>query len=110
MNKDSIILNKIYTSGELATDFYIVIFVAIPKNPMAADCKDHRTTSLPAHLVKLLLRIVLARIWNKLDNEVAKEHDGFWKTIETRKGIFMLWTICERSILTQQDVSLLHRL
>lgn len=62
---------------------------------MATECEDHRTISLMAHSVELLLQIDLAGIRNKLDSEIAKEF-GFWKTSWTRESIFTFRTVYER--------------
>ena len=100
------LFNRIYRTGHLPEDFVRSVFISLPKKPKASECKDHRTISLMAHAVKLLLKIVERRIRMKLETEIANIQFGYRKGSGTREGIFTLRTICERMIEVQQDVYL----
>ncbi|GFO12223.1 MORC family CW-type Zinc finger protein 3 [Plakobranchus ocellatus] len=43
----------------------------------ATECELHRTISLMSHVTKLLLRIIMMRVRNKIKPEIAEEQCGF---------------------------------
>ena len=100
------LLNKMYKEGEIPEDLLKCTFIALAKKANATECGDHRTMSLMAHTTKLLLKIVLARIRNKLEQEIAETQFGYRKHSGTREAIFALRTICERCIQMQREVYL----
>ena len=72
-------------------------FIAIPKKAGATECELHRTISLMSHATKILLRIVMMRVRNKIIPEIAEEQCGFVEGKGTSNAIFMLRTIIERT-------------
>ena len=50
-----------------------------------------------SHVTKILLRIVMMRVRNKIRPEIAEEQCGFVEGKGTSKAIFMLRTIIERT-------------
>ena len=100
------IINEIYHTGIIPTDLLKSIFVALPKKPRAVECENHRTISLMSHVTKILLRIVMMRIRNKIKPEIAAEQSGFVEGKGTANGIFMLRTLIERALETQNDLYL----
>ena len=67
-------LNAIYDSGEIPSDLSKSICIALPKKPGATECESHRTISLMSHITKILLKILMARMRNKITPEIAEEH------------------------------------
>ena len=53
------------------------VFIALPKKAGATECELHRTISLMSHVTKILLRIVMMRVRNKIRPEIAEEQCGF---------------------------------
>ncbi len=96
--------NNIYNTGHIPEDFRQSIFVTIPKKVKALDCTDFRTISLMSHVVKMLLRIILERIKNKINREVGKEQCGFRPSSGTREAIINMRSISERHIELDTDV------
>ena len=67
IEKVTTLLNKIYDTGQIPVDMSRSIFIALPKKPGATDCELHRTISLMSHVTKLLLRIIMMRVRNKMN-------------------------------------------
>ena len=83
-----------------------LVFIALPKKPGATDCELHRTISLMSHVTKLLLRIIMMRVRNKINPEIAEEQCGFVEGKGTTNAIFTLRTLIERALEIQKDIYL----
>lgn len=94
----------IYNSGQIPPEMKQSVFITLPKKHKTQNCTEHRTISLMSHVTKLLLKIILQRIINKINQEVSRLQSGFRSGTGTREGIFNLRTICERSLEVQKDV------
>ena len=57
-----------------------------------------------SHVTKIILRIILARVRNKINPEIGWEQFGFRKNKGTRNAIFVMRTLAERSIEVQKDI------
>ena len=62
-------LNEIYDTGQ-----FISILLALPKKPMATECELHKAISLMSHIIKILLRIIMMQVRNKIKPEIAEEN------------------------------------
>ena len=100
------LLNNILRSGQMPQDFLKSVFVVLPKKAKAVKCSDHRTISLMSHGIKLLLKIILKRLYREIDKEVGETQFGFRADTGTREAIFALRTFCERCLEVQRDVYL----
>ena len=80
------------------------VFIALPKKEGATECELHRTISLMSHVTKILLRIVMMRVRNKIRPEIAEEQCGFVEGKGTSNAIFMLRNIIERTLEIQKEV------
>ena len=98
--------NKIYNTGHIPTQMQLSTFITIPKKPGAVECNKFRTISIISQLGKIILRIVLSRIRNKIRPEISEEQYGFVKGKGTANAIFTLRMITERAIEMQRDVFL----
>ena len=98
--------NKIYDSGQIPTPMQLSTFITIPKKPGAMECNKHRTISIMSQLGKIVLRVILNRVRNKIRPEIPEEQYGFVKGKGTANAIFLLRMICERAIEMQRDVYL----
>ena len=106
IEKVTTLLNEIYDTGQIPVDMSRSIFIALPKKPGATDCELHRTISLMSHVTKLLLRIIMMRVRNKINPEIAEEQCGFVEGKGTTNAIFILRTLIERALQIQKDVYL----
>ena len=59
-----------------------------------------------SHITKILLKILMARMRNKITPEIAEEQCGFVKDKGTRNAIYMIRTLTERAIEIQKDLYL----
>ncbi|CAF1377520.1 unnamed protein product [Adineta ricciae] len=100
------LVNKIYDTGDIPEDLTKSIFIALPKKSGATECELHRTISLMSHVTKILLKILMLRMKNKITPEIAKEQYGFMPDKGTRNAIFILRMIIERSIEVKHDLYL----
>ena len=80
------------------------IFIPLPKKPKAQKCTELRIISLMTHIFKLLLKIIQQRIADKIVKEVSGLQSRYRPEMGTREGIFNLRTICERTLVVNQDV------
>ena len=104
INKILSIANKIYDSGVIPYQMKQSIFVVIPKKGDLLECKNYRLISFMSHITKIILRVLLIRIRNKIIPEIGWEQFGFRKNKGTRNAIFTLRTIIDHSIQVQKDV------
>ena len=84
------LLSKIYDTGHIPSDMLKSVFIAIPKKAGATDCELHRTISLMSHVTKILLRIIIMRVRNKIEPEIAEEQCGFVEGKGTSNAILKL--------------------
>ncbi|GFN78083.1 LINE-1 retrotransposable element orf2 protein [Plakobranchus ocellatus] len=82
-------------TGQIPTDLSKSIFIALPKKPGATECELHRTISLMSQITKILLKIIMLRIRNKIK---AEEQCGFAEDKGTSNAIYILRTLIERAL------------
>ena len=68
------------------------------------ECGNYRLISLMSHITKIIVRIIMRRVRNKLLPEISEEQFGFKKDCGTRDAIFVLRIRGERSIEMQRDI------
>ena len=95
-----------YNSGNIPEDLSKSIFIALPKKPGATECELHRTISLMSVVIKVILRILMQRMRNKIRPEIDKTQCGFMNDTGTRNAIFILRNICERTIEVNKNLYL----
>ena len=90
------LVNEIYNASYIPSNMKESIFVRLPKKPKAKMCTEYRTLSLMSHLLKLILRIILLRNREKIEQEINSLQSEFMTGKGTREGIFNLRMINER--------------
>jgi len=100
------LLNKLYDTGHIPSDMLKSVFIALPKKAGATDCELHRAISLMSHVTKILLRIIMMRVRNKIRPEIAEEQCRFVEGKGTSNAILKLRTLIERSLEVNKDVCL----
>ena len=78
------------------------IFITLPKKGDLLLCSNYRLISLMSHITKIILRVVVARIKNKINPEVSEEQFGFCNGKGTRNTIFVARILGERVIEMQK--------
>ena len=106
IKKLTILLNNIYDTGNIPADMLISTFITLPKKPGTTDCECHRTISLMSHTLKILLKILMARLRNKIRPEISEVQYGFVADKGTTNAIFTMSMTIERCIEMQKDIYL----
>ena len=73
------------------------IFITIPKKGDRKECTNHRTIALVSHASKILLKVILGRIHQKLENEISNEQAGFRPGRGTRDQIINLRILMQKA-------------
>ena len=90
------IAGEIYESGEIGPYMFKSTFIPIPKTQGTLECSNHRTISIMNQITKIILRVILYRIRNKILPEISEEQCGYIKGKGTRNAIFILRILIER--------------
>ncbi|GFN76223.1 endonuclease-reverse transcriptase [Plakobranchus ocellatus] len=106
INKITELLDEIYETGEIPKEMLKSIFIALPKKDGATECELHRTISLMSQVTKILLRIVMMRVRNKIRPEIGDTQCGFVEGKGTINAVYMLRMIIERALEMQKDIYL----
>ena len=104
-------LNTIYDTGEIPKEKLQSIFIVLQKKTKrkkkkqgATEREQHRTISLMSHMTKILLRIIMKRIRNKVYTEIADNQCGFMEGKGTANAIYILRQIIARTLEVNKDL------
>lgn len=100
------LLNAIHATGCIPAELEKSVYIALPKKPGTVECEQHRTISLMSNLTKVLLRVLMDRMRNRIIPEISETQFGFMADRGTRNAIFALRTVMERAIEVQTDLYL----
>ena len=89
------LVNGIYKTGVIPTSMNEPIFICLPKTPKATMCAEYRTLSLMNHILKVILKVILLRNKQKIENEISNLQSGFMSGKGTQEGIFNTRMLCE---------------
>ena len=90
------LVNQVHDNGEIPENLFRSIFVMIPKKPGAIECELHRTISHLSHIIKLILRIITARIRNVIRPETLQVQCRFVADAVTINAMFMIRNLSEK--------------
>lgn len=90
------LFNNIYTTGQYPEDWLKSTFVTIPKKQHPKQCSDYRTISLMSHVLKIYLKVIHARIYNKLESQLSDSQFGFRNGLGTREALFFIQVLVQR--------------
>lgn len=76
----------------------------IPKKMNARKCSDHRTIRLMSHVLKLFLRILHSKVYNKIEEQLSETQFGFRNNLGTREALFSLQVLVQKCRDIQQPV------
>ena len=101
-------LNINHDICEIPTDLKNSVHIAIPEkkkvqlNVISSECQ-HRTISFMSHLTKVMLRVLMNRMRNKILPEISETQFGFMADKGNRNAMFSCRTLIERAIGVQED-------
>ena len=73
------------------------VFIPIPKKGNAKECSNYRTIALILHAIKVMLKILQARLQQYVNRELPDTQAGFRKDRGTRNQIANIHWITEKS-------------
>ena len=79
------VYNKVFPN-----ELYKSTFITLPKNLGAVDSEIFCTISIISHVTKVILRVIMIKIRNKMHPEIFIEQYGFMKNKETKNASFVL--------------------
>ena len=103
VSKVTDIINEIYDNGEIPGGLCRSVFIALPRKAGAVECELHRTISMMSNITKLLLRLIMERVYSRIRPEIGIEQCGFVEDTGMKNAIFMVRMISERAIVKQRD-------
>ena len=66
-------------NSAVATGLEISVFIPIPKKGNAKECSNYHTIALISHAIKVMLKILQARLHQYVNCELPDVHIGFTK-------------------------------
>ena len=87
---------KIWETGQWPIDWRRAMFIPLPKKGDLHLCSNYRTISLISHAGKILLKVIMKRMENKLEEEVSNTQAGIRMNRGTRDHIFNLKMIIQK--------------
>ena len=98
------IANHIHDLEENLRQMLESVFIPLPKKPGTTEYKEHRTISLMSHVTKIMLRMLLNRMKQKLRSKLSDEQFGYQPGKGTRNATFCLRMLAEKAIEKQKDL------
>ena len=95
---------KIWKSRKWPIDWKRAIFIPLPKKGDLQSCSNHRTVSLISHASKIMLKILMLRMKQKLEAEVSRTQAGFRYGRGTRDHIFNLQLLIQKCREVNHDL------
>src|SRR5574337_398316 len=91
-------------NSAVAQDWERSAFNPIPKKGNAKECSNYRTIALIAHISKVMLKILQARLQQNVNHELPDVQAGFRKGRGTRDQIANICWIMEKTREFQKNI------
>ena len=98
------ICQQIWKTQQWPQDSKRSVFIPIPKKNNAKECSNYHTITLISHASKILLKIVLAKLQQYMNQELADVQAGFRKGRGTRDQIINICWIIEKAREFQKNI------
>ena len=99
-------MNEVYDTGCITNGLLKFVFIELPKRSGTIECQNDKTISLISHATKLLMRVIMMRIRNRIKPETAPEQCGFVEGKGTSNVKYILSTITKRALEMQNELYL----
>lgn len=80
------------------------INITLPKKVNPKVCSDYRTIALMSHTLKLFLKIIHLRIYEKLENGISDSQFGFRADMGTREALVAINILIQKVLDVNKDV------
>ena len=97
------ICQQIWKTQQWPQDWKRSVFIPIPKKDNAKECSNYCTIALISHAIKIMLKILQARLQQYMNRELLNVQAGFRKGSRTRDQIDIRWII-EKSREFQKNI------
>ena len=100
------IYQKIWKIHQWSQDWKRSVFIPIPKKDNAKECSNYHAIALISHASKVMLKILLARLQQYMNQELPDVQAGFRKGRGTRDQIANIRWIMEKAREFQKKTSI----
>ena len=87
------VCQQIWKTQQWPLDWKRTVFIPIPKKGNAKECSNYRTVALISHTIKVMLKILQARLQQYVIHELPDVQAGFRKGRGTRDQIAHIHSI-----------------
>ena len=91
------VCQQIWKTQQWPRDWKRSVFIPIPKKGNAKECSNHHTIELISHAIKVMLKILQARLQKYMNRELPDVQAGFRKGRATRDQISNICWIIEKA-------------
>ena len=99
---------QIWKTQQWPQDWKRSVFIPIPKKGNAKECSNYRTIALISHAIKVMLKILQARLQQYVNHELPDVQGGFRKGRGTRDQIANIRWIIEKARVPEKHLFLLY--
>ena len=91
------IRQQIWKTQQWPQDWKMSVFIPIPKKGNAKECSNYHTIELISHAIKVMLKILQARLQQYVNQELPDVQTGFRKGSRSRDHIALICWIIEKA-------------
>ena len=102
------ICQQIWKTQQWPQDWKRSVFIPIPKKGNAKECSNYRTITLISHSIKVMFKILQARLQQYMNREHSDAQAGFRKGRGTRDQIANIQWIIESKRVPEKHLFLLY--
>ena len=99
------IYQQIWKTQQWPQDWKRSVFIPIPQKSNAKKCSKYHTIGLISHAIKVMLKILQARLQQYMNHELPDVQAGFRKGRRTRDQIANICWIIEKTREFQENVN-----
>ena len=98
------VLHSIWKTQQWPQDWKRSVFIPVPKKGNAKEFSNYRTIALISHALKVMLKILQARLQQYMNHELPEVQAGFRKGRGTRDQIVNIDWIIEKAREFQKNI------
>ena len=91
-------------NSAVTKDWKRSVFIPVPKKGNAKECSNYLTIALISQASKLMLKIIQARLWEFVNQELPDVKAGFRKDRGTRDQIAKIHRIIKKARELQKNI------
>ena len=95
---------QLWKTKQWPQDWKRSVFIPIPKKDKDKECSNYRTVALISHAIKVMLKILLFRLQQYMNCELADVQAGFRKGTGTRDQVANICWIIDKARESQENI------